>query len=184
MTLSALGIFSAAGAGGGVSLSDYELISTTILGTATSSVTFDVTGLGSTYKHLQIRALAKSSSTNNNANLRFNGVTTTSYSFHTLYGTGSAVESAAITSATSIANIVNMPPSQFGASVIDILDAFSSTKNKTVRYLSGMSDGGGVQSIALNSGLFISTSPTTSLTITGGVNLATGSRFSIYGLRG
>jgi hypothetical protein len=57
-----LGILSAAGAGGGGPLaSDYELISTQILTSPQSSITFSSLGTySSTYKHLQVRAVARS----------------------------------------------------------------------------------------------------------------------------
>jgi hypothetical protein len=64
----------------------YELISTTILGSAQSSVVFDVSSYTSTYKHLQIRVVTR---TDRGANedilgIRFNGDTGSNYITHLL----------------------------------------------------------------------------------------------------
>jgi len=185
------GVFSAAGTGGGAAAGSYDLISTTILGSSQASVTFDVTGLGSTYKHLQLRWTGRSTnaSTDSAFVVRFNSdSTTTNYRSHFLYGTGSAVSSAdnggsdtgvyvygSLPAANATANI-------FGAGITDILDPFSSSKNKTVRSLVGQ-----VQSynrIALSSGVWLSTSAVTSVaayTNTG--SWAAGSRLSLYGVK-
>ena len=72
----------------------------------------------------------------------------------------------------------------FGSGVIDILDAYSTTKNKTIRSLNGLS--GGEVAIRLSSGTWRNTNAVTSITLFDGdgANLVTGSRFSIYGIRG
>jgi hypothetical protein len=182
------GVLSAAGAGGvGAS---YELIESVILGTATSSVTFSsLATYASTYKHLQIRATGKTDRTSSDSEflrLRFNGDTGSNYALHALSGSGSAVASVAVTSTTSISVERfggNTTANYFGAAVVDILDAYSTTKNKTVRSFGGASGPG--QSVILNSGVYLNTSSTTSLTLAvgGGTNILTGSRFSLYGIR-
>lgn len=182
MTLSALGIFSAAGAGGIVFASDYELIETSIVsGSSTSTVTFSSLGTySSTYKHLQIRAVASSALSNNDARIRLNGITTSSYSHHNLVGTGSSVVSAASTSDTSI-NAFYLGGTAVGAAVIDILDAYSTSKNKTVRLLQGNT---GSTRVALTSGAFLSTNSITSVSLLSNAGVwAAGSRFSIYGIK-
>jgi hypothetical protein len=193
MTLSALGIFSAAGAGGPVFSSDYELIETQILGSSATSVTFSSLGTySSMYKHLQIRVVAKSSAAGDaNADplrVRLNGITTSTYSVHGLFGTGSGVGSFASTSQTSMraarisSNHSGTSASIFGAVVIDIMDSYSSTKNKTIRALGGHNSVG--YWIELSSGSFLSTASITSVTLFGeNGNLLTGSRFSIYGVK-
>jgi hypothetical protein len=193
MTLSALGIFSAAGAGGGVSLSDYELISTQVLGTATPSVTFSSLGdYSSTYKHLQIRFTGRTATSQyaQEFTLRFNGVSSSSYSWHFLRGDGSSVASTG--GSTQNAMFVGQFSSalsatnNYGSGVVDILDAYSTTKNKTVRGLSGIVDSG-LTRMTFYSGLFQSTNATSSLTIYSqnfSDNINAGSRFSLYGLKG
>jgi hypothetical protein len=188
VTLSALGIFSAAGAGGVVADTSFELIETSIVsGSSTSSVVFS--GLGSyssTYKHLQIRGVAKPA-TNANTYLRINGDTGNNYAWHELYtyDPATSVASGYATSQNHIKAIYadgTGTANSFGAGVIDILDTYSTTKNKTVRILTGTTDD---VFVALRSGLWNNTASITSLTLvtSDGSNLVAGSRFSIYGVK-
>jgi hypothetical protein len=82
----------------------------------------------------------------------------------------------------------NAPASVFGAGVVDILDAFSTTKNKTVRAFSGnytaANNLGDRQIVHLASGVYLSTTAINSLTLYAANNLVAGSRFSLYGIRG
>lgn len=160
-----------------------ELISTTILGSNTNSVTFDVSSYASTYKHLQIRMVTKLSQTGTATDqlMRFNGVTSTSYSGHRLLGNGSSVASQNRASSTS-AFIGLVDGDQFTAGIIDIVDVYGN-KNKTVRCLIGAK--GSASEIMITSGLFYSTSSTTSITLFPVVyDYLAGSRFSIYGIKG
>jgi hypothetical protein len=183
MTLSALGIFSAAGAGG--VQGDYELIETVILGTAQAAVTFS--GLGtysSTYKHLQIRSTERQSNAVNESTgiITING--SAGARSHILFGTGSSVissdEGTRIPFYSTGANEVS---GNFAGRVTEILDAYSTTKNKTLRSLVGFSSST-YNRIFLQSGLWASTSSITSITFTSAANYVTGSRFSLYGIRG
>jgi hypothetical protein len=185
------GILSAAAQVEPAFLSDYELISTTILGSAAASVTFSSLGdYSSTYKHLQIRATGRTDRTTLNSDflrLRFNGDTGSNYALHALLGNGSAVASVNVTSTVSISVErfgSDATTGYFGAAVVDILDAYSTTKNKTVRSFGGAA--GATPNVVLNSGVYLNTSSTTSLTLAvgGGTNILTGSRFSLYGIKG
>jgi hypothetical protein len=191
MALFPLGILSAA-AGGATPFPtpDYELIATTVLGTATDSVTFS--GLGdysSVYKHLQIRAVARTTHAAGSdfLNIRLNGDNTLSnYARHLLVGNGSTVSSFASTGGSTITNlgiigsafdVANL----YGAHVVDIVDAYAS-KNKTIRSIGGTSG-----EIDFNSVLYINTGTITSVllqTFDSVSNFTVGSRFSIYGIRG
>jgi hypothetical protein len=192
VTLSALGIFSAAGAGGGV-LSDYELISSTILGSNTSSVAFSSLGTySSTYKHLQIRYVARSSQAQTYAGItvRFNGDTATNYNNHYLYGNGLDALSGNLAGATGILADqfevmgASGPANAFGAGVYDILDPYSTTKNKTTRLFGGRGPVSGDAKIMLASGLWRNTASVTSIDLVANDNFVTGSRFSLYGIKG
>ena len=188
MTLSALGIFSAAGAGG-VAAGTYELIETNILGSAQSSITFSsLATYASTYKHLQIRAMARGTNGAAGIVLRavLNGDTGNNYAQHGLQGDGSSVSSfgtpsqpflfpSPITAAGATAN-------SFSAIVIDLLDSYSTTKNKTMRCLTGST---GFNRILLTSSVWMNTASITSIAFSCSAdNLATGSRFSLYGIKG
>jgi hypothetical protein len=183
MTLSALGIFSAAGVSG--FSSDYELISTTLISTNTASVTFDVTGLGSTYKHLQVRIVSRQ---NNDNNLRINNDSGNNYSYHAIYGNGSSVLTLALASTNRgyVGYRGSGVTNGFSVSIVDFLDAFSTTKNKTIRTLNGQAEGSSNNFIFLSSSAYYSTSATTSISFfgNGGDNFQAGSRLSIYGIKG
>jgi hypothetical protein len=189
MTLSALGIVSAAGAGGEGATGTYELIQSYILGSTTSSINFSsLATYASTYKHLQLRIVARG--TNGAAGIvlkmRFNGDTGTNYTEHGLQSDGSSTSSfggansdyllaTAMTAAGATAN-------SFSGMVIDILDSYSTTKNKTMRSLSGST---GFNRIILSSGVFRNTASMTSIDLfAAGNDIAAGSRFSLYGIRG
>jgi len=180
MTLSALGIFSAAGAGGVVADTSYELIESVILGSSQASITFSSLGTySSSYKHLQIRASAKSTSFDNMF-MRLNGDTGSNYAYHRLIGNGSAVSSLASSSQTSM--VCGVHDSESAGNVIDLLDVYSTTKNKTVRSIYGIAS----TTIRFNSGLWLSTASLTSILLlpTGALTFSSGSRFSLYGIKG
>jgi hypothetical protein len=184
------GILSAAGVSD--EAGTYELIETQILGSTTPSITFSSLGTySSTYKHLQIRAVIRNTSSGGigTSLLRINADTGSNYAWHRLggYGSGSA-ESAAGTSQTSM--FVGMVPyadqaaNAFAASVIDILDSYSTNKNKTVRSLQGI-PGGTNAAVELRSGVWLNTASITSISLTAQeFDYSIGSRFSLYGIRG
>ena len=179
-----LGILGASGAG---LVSDYELIESTILTSSQSSITFSNLGTySSTYKHLQLRMLTRVDQVNDQIRLRFNGDTGSNYADHNLFGTGGGVVSQAATSATGIqfarTAYSSMTANSFSAIVLDVLDAYSTTKNTTIRALSGMT--GGVNNLQLYSGFWNNTAAVSSVNIyIGATNFVTGSRFSLYGIK-
>jgi hypothetical protein len=173
MTLSALGIFSAAGAD---LRGDFEIISSSLLGSSEASVTFSSLGdYSSTYKHLQIRAVVKSSTTgswNDTLGVRFNGDTGTNYAWHILQGSSSGAAVSAGTSANTISGIIvrgsegGFNPLVFGPAVIDILDVYA-VKNKVIRALSGTNTSRLTEfQVRLSSGMWINTASVTSITLT------------------
>ena len=182
------GVLSAAGAGGAGG--NYDLIETVILDTAASSVTFSsLATYASTYKHLQIRMAAQITGTATTAvgmNVRLNGDSGSNYAYHVTQGQGTSVASTVETNKSTMI-IQNVLPrssetNKFGAVVIDFLDAYSNSKNTTIRALHGCLSGGEV-SIGLSSGLWMNTNALTSIELSQ-VDLNIGSRFSLYGIRG
>jgi len=179
------GVLSAAGAE--VEAGAFELIATTILGSSTPSVTFSNLGdYSSTYKHLQIRMTSRDDigGTVQNFEFAINGVAGTSYATHYLIGNGSTVASSADISQAfhrvGVSASTGATANAFAATVIDVLDPYSTTKNTTVRSLSGL----GGTSIRLISGLFNNTAAVASIRINNFSNFVAGSRFSIYGIKG
>ena len=148
---------------------DFESIATVTVGSGgASSISFS--GIPSGYQHLQVRAVAsdsRSTSADSRLYLTFNNDTSSSYNEHTLWGTGST------TGAYGSPSVPNIPAliigksngSIFGASVMDILDYASPSKNKVLRTLGGV-DANGSGSINLQSGLWRSTSAITSIQLT------------------
>ena len=178
---------STAAAGG----TDYQLISTTVLGSTSPNVTFSVTGLGSTYKHLQIRYTGRADYTNTQSvNLRLNGDSGSNYAIHSLGGGGSSTFTDTSASQTQMIGFLgglpgtNQGSNIFESGVLDFLDPFSTSKYKTIRSLNGTS-GNVTNNIRLNSGLWMNTNAVTSIVLsTQNGNFIAGSRFSLYGLVG
>jgi len=172
----------------------YEWLETQILPSAQSTVTFSNlnTNYGSTYQHLQIRAMIRSSRSDTDSiyYIRFNGDSTSgNYRAHFLRGTGSAVQSETQTTSYPNGIIVygGLPAATatagaFGADIIDILDPFKTTKNTTTRALVGQA--AGINRIALESGLWINTAAVTSISLVDVFgSFVQNSRFSLYGMR-
>jgi hypothetical protein len=177
-----------AGSGGGAA-SDFELIESTVLGSSTPSITFSSLGAySSIYKHLQVRIVARTDRTGEPGDvltIRFNGDSASNYAYHNLVGNGSTVASGGASSQTEIWFWRLAGPTStanaYSGMVMDILDPYS-TKNKTVRALSGFTP---TNEIYLNSGLWNSTSSLTSISLDQlGSNFVSGSRFSLYGIKG
>jgi hypothetical protein len=185
-----LGILAASGS---APTGDYELISTTVLGSTQASVV--LSSIPQNYKHLQLRITARASRTfSGNSNdvyqLTLNSSTPTTG--HALYGQGSSVSSF-VTSFLGFPPSVSSSPetnsSIFGGAIFDIVDYTNTSKNRVVRSLSGHhmtnTGNGDVGNIGLFSNLYLSTEATNSVTITTTVSTyLAGSRFSIYGIRG
>jgi hypothetical protein len=181
------GVLSAA-AGGVPFESDYELIASEILGSAQSFITFSNLGdYSTTYKHLQIRTTFRTSHTSaESLGVRINADTGANYVRHGLFGNGSSVSSFAVLGDTELefmdGPISSSTANVFATGVMDILDAYSSTKNKTARTLAGSTHN---NVVILHSGLWLNTNSITSLTLRFPVgNLVAGSRFSLYGIKG
>jgi hypothetical protein len=175
------GILSAAGIG-----SDYELIESQILGSTASSITFSgLATYASVYKHLQIRALARTNFASNElwSKISINGSEANRY--HRLGGNGSTVASTEFAVGyVALFPAANGTTNSFGGAVIDILDPYSTTKNKTIRSIHGFT--GVTNWVFLSSALRIDTASTTSITLSADStgSFISGSRFSLYGIKG
>lgn len=169
--------------------SSYESIATTTLSSPNSTITFS--SIPSTYKHLQIRVLAKSSNPSNYSSFTFtaNGDTGSNYAWHYVFSDGSSAAAGAASSQNFIREInftggTTLTNIFFGA-IIDVLDYNSTSKNKTFRMLGG-SDGNGSGNIHLQSGLWMNSSNAiTSLSFTpsDGYNFIANTQFALYGIK-
>jgi len=170
--------------------SDYDLLETEILTGTQASVTFSSLNstYGSTYQHLQLRYIFRDSRSNafGAAFITLNGDSAANYRDHNLRGDGSAVTSDSYSrSGIPIEGTGNTAAANaFAGGIIDFADAFSSNKNTVTRNLHGRVVSGD-NFIAFSSCLWNNTAALTSMTITpsGGNDLLTGSRFSLYGLK-
>jgi hypothetical protein len=169
----------------------YESIQT-VTGSG-SSVTFS--SIPSTYKHLQIRSIARTSSGGYDTVLlyRMNGDSTYTNYFgrHLLYGDGSSAAAAANNSSAFTGAAIGTTAggltasNVFAVTVVDILDYQNTNKNKTLRGLGGIdTNGGGTVSFA--SSLWLSATAVSSITIVpyDGSSFAANTSFALYGIKG
>jgi hypothetical protein len=171
----------------------YESIATTTVGAGgTSTVTFS--SIPSTYKHLQIRAIARTSATGGttqNFNMTINNDTSTAYSFHQLLGDGTSASSyGENVNRSNCVQILHIPTNSsasniFGAGIIDILDYTNTNKNRTVKSLRGQDQNNSDGGIALHSYLYTGTTAINRLDFfAGSGNLVQYSQIALYGIKG
>tara|TARA_R110000822_G_C15025995_1_gene463702 strand:+ start:49 stop:615 length:567 start_codon:yes stop_codon:yes gene_type:complete len=188
MSLIPFGFWAASGEGAGAGA--FDLLETTTLTTSASSISFSgLDSYAADYKHLQVRAVGRwdTSFAERTVNMKINGDSGSNYSAHSLFANGSTVQANDWTSDNKI-DLAALSGSSgaggaFGAIIIDILDAFKTTKFKTVRALSGATEAPRVQ---LNSGLWQNLNATTGITLFeqySSSNFVAGSRFSLYGVK-
>jgi hypothetical protein len=186
-----LGFWATAGAGSAAAAGDYEQIATAF-GTGSSGV-ITFSSIPQTYKHLQVRAVAKNNSSNTETarqtRITYNGVTTALYSYHQLLGTSGSVNGNEWFTSTAdirygFGSAGSNTTGAFYATIFDILDYTNTSKNKTLRGLGGGLDGS-FSRIQLGSGAYVGTDAISSLTFTLGTgNYDAATRFSLYGIKG
>jgi hypothetical protein len=182
-------------AGGAGAAGSFDSIATATVSGSSNTITFS--SIPGTYKHLQLRILARGTATGGSADplilfVRANSDTGTNYANHRLVGNGATVAVGGSASQTRMTPAVyadsGYPANVYGAIILDILDYSSTTKNKTLRTISGVENNSGTASSQLNlrSDLWISTAAITTLTIenNGGDNFNSNSTFSLYGIKG
>ena len=183
-----------ASSGGAVAGGAYESIASVTPSGSTNTVTFS--SIPSTYASLQLRILARGTSNGGSTNplilfMRANGDTGTNYANHRLFTDGT-VQADGTASQTRMTPAIyadsGYPANVFGVAIIDIHDYASTTRNKTVRTISGVETNAGTTAnrLDIHSDLWMSTSAITSLTIlnNGGDNFSSSSSFALYGIKG
>lgn len=161
--------------------SEFDLLETQVLTGTAASITFSsLSTYASTYKHLQIRMAGSTNSAVNWVGIQFNGDTANNYSRHELRGSGSSVTSSGSSNYDYF--LFGVWGGSAGASVVDLLDVFDTTKYKTGRALSGWVGADGVQ---LTSGSWRNTNAVSSILIKnqGSEVFKIGTRFSLYGIK-
>lgn len=167
------------------------LIQRTTLTSNTATITFS--SIPQTYKHLQLRILARSTRVAADANIRmqFNSDTGTNYTFHELGGDG-ATASASASITQTVADIGRAPGTSitntniFGVVITDIIDYSSTSKNKTVRSFYGYDTNTTTGLIGLRSNLWINTGAVTSINLfpASSANFLAGTTIALYGMVG
>ena len=173
----------------------FESIATLTGNGSASTLTFS--SIPSTYQHLQLRLLGKSTTTSfamSQLQIRFNSDSGNNYSYHRLQGDGASASASGAASTTSVILDGMMIGSTTGltnmmsVAIVDIHDYASTTKNKTVRSFSGADRNGNSTSdpaIALNSAAWLSTSAINSISIIGNPGpFTTSTVFALYGIKG
>jgi len=170
------------------------LIQRQTLTSTAATVTFS--SIPSTYKHLQIRGIAKDTNTASDQTLsmdvRFNSDTGANYAYHYLEGNGTSATASGATSQTKIT--INgstlretSASSTFAVSLLDIHNYASTTQNKTLRYFSGMDKNTGTTAskTTIGSGLWLNTSAITTITLIAPITaFKAGTTFALYGMVG
>ena len=169
--------------------SAYDLLETEILTGSQASVTFSSLNstYGADYQHLQVRMTVRgdtASTSEEEVFMQLNSDTGGNYASHRLRGSGSTVTSTPYTSQTKLRAAFmprgNETAGNFGATVIDILDPFETTKNTTIRLFNGQ----GSLGVYLFSGVWINTSALTTILLYPEINnFVAGSRFTLIGLK-
>jgi hypothetical protein len=154
-----------------------------------SSISF--TSIPSTYKHLQIRAVARTNNANSfdNIKMTYNADGGTNYDGHQMYAFGTSVASqlGGSNPFTFIGYVAGNSGtgSVFSGFIVDVLDYSSTNKYKGSRYLCG-EDLNGSGSISLGSNIWKSTSAINRIDLTpsDGSLFNQYSHFALYGIKG
>jgi hypothetical protein len=173
---------------------DYESIATYTLTGSVSNVEF--TSIPSTYKHLQIRFICRTTRATAGSYMlmQYNGDTGSNYADHGLRGTGGGgaptTDNASSQTFVSVNRIAGStaPSNVFGVGIIDILDYTNTNKKKVSRYIAGLetNQNNTNSEVWFGSGLWNVTTTISSIKFT---EAASGdfvqySQFALYGYKG
>lgn len=164
---------------------DFESIATVSLSSSAASVTFS--SIPATYTHLQVRVMALTASSGKVMNMKFNADSSASYTWHFLNGQGTSASAGNQTGnpyARFFGQNIGTNTTNPSVSIVDILDYTSTSKNKSMRALSG-SDNNGSGEVSLESSLWIKTEAinAVSIQLNDSSNFAQYSHFALYGIK-
>lgn len=167
----------------------FQLLETALVSSTVASVTFNTSTYAAMgYKHLQLRIVGRTTEANGYSGiwLRFNSDSAANYSTHNLYTyNGGFYSGNEINGFNGFVGWIaggNSGTNIYTPAVIDIIDAFSTTKNKTNRSISGLSSS---SLLGITSSSWRSTNPITSILFSSASgSIVAGSRLSLYGIKG
>ena len=178
-------------------VNSFESIASTRLTSAAPNITFS--SIPNTFQHLQLRGIVRGtvSSSQQTAAIRFNGDSGGNYNAHTIISKANAPTTYE-TGPDTMMEFYEIPGGNqaagiFGPVIIDILNYKSTDKYKVIRVLYGFSNNstsvGGTKSatISIFSGVWFNTNAITSISLieqSGNNSYATGTTFSLYGIKG
>lgn len=172
--------------------SSFESIATVTAAGGETSLTFS--SIPSTYKHLQVRGIGKAIDNVGGSIVlgRINSDTNSNYATHYLRGDGSNTGASGTATTTSYNLAYNKyadgesNANIYGPIMIDIHDYANTSKYKTMRVFSGTDSNGLSSYVQLGSGLWMSTSAVTSVSLimSAGTTWKSGSTFALYGIKG
>ena len=168
----------------GKSFGSFESIAS-VVGTS-SSTTISFNSIPSDYKHLQIRGTSYDG-TGYSVRMRFNNDSGSNYARHFLTGTGAnAFAGGSGSELDMVIMNTNGNTSDYPTSaIIDIHDYTSTTKYKTTRTFTGLSQNDTSGEVSLRSGLWLSTAAVTSIQIIiNGASFTNLTRLALYGIKG
>lgn len=166
-----------------VAPTSFESIQTVTVGSGgAGTIQFD--NIPNTYSHLHVRAFNVTAATY--ADLRFNGDTGSNYVFHQLESSGTVATSGGSGLTSIYTNQLGGNATYPSIGIIDIYDYANTSKNKTVRLLSGVtSNAGGM--IYFRSGVWLNNNAVTSITfraVAGGSTFNQHTVYALYGIKG
>jgi hypothetical protein len=164
--------------------SSFESIASVVGTSSSTTISFD--SIPADYKHLQIRGTSYDG-TGYSVRMRFNNDSGSNYARHFLTGTGASANAGGSGSELDMVVInTNGNTSDYPASlIVDIYDYASTTKYKTARTFTGLSQNDTSGEVSLRSGLWMSTSAITSIQLLiNGASFTNLTRLALYGIKG
>ena len=162
----------------------YESIATVTVGSG-GAANVEFTSIPSTYKHLQIRGLARIATGGSSGIIQFNSdTTTTNYYHHGIEGLGSGTPGAFASNQFPFIISIPSTANTFAVTVTDILDYANTNKYKTLRIINGQ-DKSGSGELYLVSGLWKNTNAVTQILIKPNTSsFSQYTQFALYGIKG
>ena len=177
MSFVLLGILNAQAAGGAAGAGSYDLLETSISSGQADFI--DLTNLntnyGSTYRHLQLRITAVTTSSGTNY-IRFNGDTGGNYSVHQYYSTSGSRVANGAANFSSIYTGLTLGSSYKNPMIIDIYNPFD-----TNLYTSVFTHGSTSESVFMRTGNWMNTTAVSSIRLDPDGNWRENTRISLYG---